>query len=156
MERMESKVQKNCVEACVQLSRKSYPAYKSLAGGYDFGRYQLWIDHVQGDPFASPSNVHIEISQKVAGFPEDYYKAGPARRALSDFLIRQFAGQVETYNFKAKGSGKSGLITITRCGQEVLERSACEMDEKRIQMRFFVGFQLLGGPFRRRTGEDFI
>ena len=102
------------------VDRKSYPAYKSLAGGYDFGRYQLWIDHVQGDPFASPSNVHIEISQKVAGFPEDYYKAGPARRALSDFLIRQFAGQVETYNFKAKGSGKSCLITITRCGQEVL------------------------------------
>ena len=126
------------------VDRKSYPAYKSLAGGYDFGRYQLWIDHVQGDPFASPSNVHIEISQKVAGFPEDYYKAGPARRALSDFLIRQFAGQVETYNFKAKGSGKSGLITITRCGQEVLERSACEMDEKRIQMRFFVGFPAFG------------
>lgn len=126
------------------VDRKSYPAYKSLAGGYDFGRYQLWIDHVQGDPFASPSNVHIEISQKVAGFPEDYYKAGPARRALSDFLIRQFASQVETYNFKAKGSGKSGLITITRCGQEVLERSACEMDEKRIQMRFFVGFPAFG------------
>ena len=126
------------------VDRKSYPAYKSLAGGYDFGRYQLWIDHVQGDPFASPSNVHIEISQKVAGFPEDYHKAGPARRALSDFLIRQFAGQVETYNFKAKGSGKSGLITITRCGQEVLERSACEMDEKRIQMRFFVGFPAFG------------
>ena len=126
------------------VDRKSYPAYKSLAGGYDFGRYQLWIDHVQGDPFASPSNVHIEISQKVAGFPEDYHKAGPARRALSDFLIRQFAGQVGTYNFKAKGSGKSGLITITRCGQEVLERSACEMDEKRIQMRFFVGFPAFG------------
>lgn len=54
------------------VDRKSYPAYKSLAGGYDFGRYQLWIDHVQGDPFASPSNVHIEISQKVVGFPEDY------------------------------------------------------------------------------------
>ena len=126
------------------IDRKSYPAYKSLAGGYDFGTYQLWIDHVQGDPFASPSNVHIEISQKVAGFPEEYYKAGPARRALSDFLIRQFARQVETYNFKAKGSGKSGLITITRCGQEVLERSACEMDEKWIQMRFFVGFPAFG------------
>ena len=51
---------------------------------------------------------------------------------------------METYNFKAKGSGKSGLITITRCGQEVLERSACEMDEKRIQMRFFVGFPAFG------------
>lgn len=126
------------------IDRKSYPAYKALAGGYDFGTYRLWIDHVQGDPFASPSNVHIEISQKVAGFPEEYYKAGPARRALSDHLIRQFARQVETYNFKAKGSGKSGLITITRCGQEVLERSACEMDENWIQMRFFVGFPAFG------------
>ena len=37
------------------IDHKSYPAYKSLAGAYQFGTYVLVIDHVQGDPFASPS-----------------------------------------------------------------------------------------------------
>ena len=32
------------------IDHKSYPAYKSLAGTYQFGSYLLSIDHVQGDP----------------------------------------------------------------------------------------------------------
>ena len=39
------------------LNRKSYPAYKSLKGAYRFPNYILSIDHVQGDPFASPSHI---------------------------------------------------------------------------------------------------
>ena len=35
------------------INRKSYPAYKSLAGSYTFGKYILNIEHVQGDPFAA-------------------------------------------------------------------------------------------------------
>ena len=30
------------------IHRKSYPAYKSLKGSYQFGHYILSIDHVQG------------------------------------------------------------------------------------------------------------
>ena len=36
------------------IDHKSYPAYKSLKGIYRFPAYTLSIDHVQGDPFASP------------------------------------------------------------------------------------------------------
>lgn len=32
------------------MDRRSYPAYKSLAGTYQFEKYKLIIDHVQGDP----------------------------------------------------------------------------------------------------------
>lgn len=48
------------------------------------------------------------------------------------------------YTFRAKGSGKSGLISVTRCGQEVLERTACEITEQGITIRFFVGFPANG------------
>ena len=41
------------------IDRKSYPAYKSAQGIYDFGDYQLCIDHVQGDPFASSLQAEI-------------------------------------------------------------------------------------------------
>lgn len=126
------------------IDHRSYPAYKSLAGGYQFGNYQLFIDHVQGDPFASPSSLHIEMAHKEAGFPEAYYKTRCPRIALEDFLTRQFAFQVEDFNFKAKGSGKSGLIAITRCGQEVLERSACQITDTKVMIRFHVGFPAFG------------
>lgn len=126
------------------IDHKGYPAYKSLAGAYRFGNYVLVIDHVQGDPFASPSSLHVEISYKEAGFPEAYRKEKETRIALQDDLTRRFAEQFERYNFKAKGSGKSGLLTISRCGQEVLERSACEIKENKIIVRFQVGFPAFG------------
>ncbi len=126
------------------VDHKSYPAYKSLAGSYQFGNFMLFIDHVQGDPFASPSSLHVEILHRDAGFPEAYYAQTSARIALQDHLTRQFSSQFEDYNFKAKGSGKSGLLSITRCGQEVLERSACQITGQKIIARFHVGFPAFG------------
>ena len=126
------------------IDHKSYPAYKSLAGIYQFNNFYLSIDHVQGDPFASPSSLHIEILHKVAAFPPTYYERDCSRIALQDFLTRQFASQFEDYNFKAKGSGKSGLLSITRCGQEVLDRSACEITDSKVIARFHVGFPAFG------------
>ncbi|PNV65113.1 isopentenyl-diphosphate delta-isomerase [Rubneribacter badeniensis] len=109
------------------LDRRGYPAYKSLAGAYRFADFCLFIDHVQGDPFAAPSSLRVEAPYAAAGFPERFRRGRAARTALADFLTRQMAAQFERCSFKAKGSGKSGLMSITRCGQEVLERSACEI-----------------------------
>lgn len=128
------------------IDRKSYPAYKSVQGSYDFKDYILSIDHVQGDPFASPSRLSIRIAGSKAGFPERLYDERMRRITLQDYLIRIFYAQVEKYNFKAKGSGKSGLISVSRCGQEVLERSACAIDPESgdILVRLEVGFPANG------------
>ena len=126
------------------INRKSYPAYKGLKGLYHFGNYILSIDHVQGDPFASPSHVSIQISHRNAGFPDEYYKDTLTKTTLCDYLTRQFEKQVSQYSFRAKGSGKSGLLTVSHCGQEVLSRTACEITEKGITARFFVGFPANG------------
>lgn len=124
--------------------RKSYPAYKSLRGSYQFDHYILSIDHVQGDPFASPSHISVRISHKTAGFPREYYSDHVTRVTLSDYLTRQFEKQASHYTFRAKGSGKSGLISVSHCGQEILERTACEITEKGITARFFIGFPANG------------
>lgn len=126
------------------INRKSYPAYKAAKGIYQFDRYTLSIDHVQGDPFASPSHISIRIRHRDSGFPADYYKDALTRTTLADYLTRQFEQQVNRYTFRAKGSGKSGLISVTHCGQEVLTRSACEITDKGIVARFFVGFPANG------------
>lgn len=126
------------------INRKSYPAYKGLKGLYHFGNYILSIDHVQGDPFASPSHISIQISHRDAGFPVEYYKDTLTGTTLCDYLTRQFEKQVSQYSFRAKGSGKSGLLTVSHCGQEILSRTACEITEKGITARFFVGFPANG------------
>lgn len=126
------------------INRKSYPAYKSLRGAYQFDRYILSIDHVQGDPFASPSHISVKLSHKDTGFPTEYYKDSLTCITLGDFLNRQFEQQVNRYTFRAKGSGKSGLISVSHCSQEVLARTACEITEKGITARFFIGFPANG------------
>lgn len=110
------------------INHKSYPAYKSTRGAYQFPRYTLSIDHVQGDPFAAPSRVSVHINGKTAAFPTSLYGTYKKRVALQDYLLRQFARAIAPYSFRAKGSGKSGLLGVSRCGQEILERTACVLN----------------------------
>ncbi len=126
------------------IDHKSYPAYKSLAGAYQFGTYVLVIDHVQGDPLCVPIRAASGNSWKLSGFPEELRDQDCKRIALQDHLTRLFFSQTERFSFRAKGSGKSGLISISRCGQEVLERSACEISRDTITVRFHVGFPAFG------------
>ena len=108
----------------MSINRKSYPAYKDLRGSYQFPGYQLNIDHVQGDPFASPSKVRIEVPGSQAGFRTEWYDTREKKIALEDFLLCGFGKKLKNYSFQAKGSGKSGLMSVSRPGQEILERTA--------------------------------
>lgn len=130
----------------INIDRKGYPAYKGTKGNYRFAKYVLCIDHVQGDPFAAPSRLHVEVSGKTAGFPEELYDRKHKRIAFQDHLTRLFEKQIRKYSFQAKGSGKSGILSVTRCGQEILERSACTLNSRNgdIIVRFEVGFPANG------------
>ncbi|BDF34077.1 ATPase [Lachnospiraceae bacterium] len=128
------------------IDHKGYPAYKGTKGSYRFGTYELSIDHVQGDPFAAPSRLSVRVHGRTAGFPIRLYDEKYKRIALQDYVTRQFAAQAARYTFQAKGSGKSGIISVTRCGQEVLERTACTIDGQTgdVTVRFEVGFPANG------------
>lgn len=126
------------------IDRKSYPAYKSAQGAYDCSDYILSIDHVQGDPFAAPSKVSVTISHQKAGFPSAFFDTDYKKRAFEDYLVRQFSKEIARFNFKAKGSGKSGLLSISQPGPEILTRTACECHAKGITARFQVGFPANG------------
>lgn len=130
-------------ELC-SINRKSYPAYKGLKGAYQFPDYQLFIEHVQGDPFAAPSVLRIFVPHSKAKFPERYYWDKCSKVALQDALLRRFAEISAKFCYQAKGSGKSGVIQVSHCGQEVLERTACEITKEGIHIRFFVGFPANG------------
>ena len=129
-----------------RIDRRGYPAYKDTRGTYQFPNYILSIDHVQGDPFAAPSRLSILVKGRAAGFPPELYDRPHRRIALQDQLTRRFGAAAERFSFQAKGSGQSGLIAVSRCGQEVLERTACRLDPKSgdVLMRFQVGFPANG------------
>ena len=94
-----------------EIDHKGYKAYKVLEGEYDFGAYRLWIDHVQGDPFASPSRVRI-VYRNQGNIPVSYFESRHRRIAVEDYLLRSLHRFLRNGDGRAaKGSGKSGLVT---------------------------------------------
>ena len=141
-----------------RIDRRGYPAYKDTRGAYQFPGYVLSIDHVQGDPFAAPSKLSIHVSGKTAGFPRDLYETRCRRLALQDELTASLAAGRPQFSFQAKGSGQSGLISVSRCGPEVLERTACRLDPERgdVLLRLEVGFPANGRTINARELEKIL
>ncbi|MDJ0579788.1 ABC-ATPase domain-containing protein [Crocosphaera sp.] len=129
----------------IQLDGRNYKAYKDIKANYQFSKFNLIIEHIQGDPFASPSKLIIKIPNTVTQFPSDLYKNESRKIALEDYLIRQFS-QVCQQKSNHRGTGKSGKISITKIGQEILKRTAANINKNEIEIRFSVGL-----PARGRT-----
>ena len=139
-----------------KIDGKGYKAYKALEGRYDFKKYVLSIDHVQGDPFASPSRVRVIIDNKVAQIPEELFDNKNKEIAVCDFLTRLFSKNIRNQSEKIFGSGKSGLIEISRCPQEILERTAIIRNKNFFEVRFYVGFPARGRSVLARELEKII
>ena len=139
-----------------KIDGKGYKAYKVLEGKYDFKKYVLSIDHVQGDPFASPSRVRIIIDNKIAQIPEELFDNKNKEIAVCDFLTRLFSKNIRNQSEKIFGSGKSGLIEISRCPQEILERTAIIRNKNFFEARFYVGFPARGRSVLARELEKII
>lgn len=133
------------------IDHRGYPAYKETHGVWRFEEFILGIDHVQGDPFAAPSRLHVEVLESVAGIPTDMYDTPEKKIALEDHLLRRFVRASGKFSFQAKGSGKSGVIAVMRPGQEVLARSAVEIcKDGGLIARFEVGFPANGRTINAR------
>lgn len=138
------------------IDHRSYPAYKSLTGNWSFDQYILNIEHVQGDPFAAPSQLSVAVDARTAGFPSRYWSTAWTRTALEDYLLRRFGFQAGRFSRQAKGSGKSGVLDVTRPGQEVLERTDCQVRGGAVTLRFEVGFPANGRTINARELERIL
>ncbi len=110
----------------------------------------MLVDYVQGDPFASPSQLRVIIPQTVAKFPSLLYQSLSREIALRDYLTRQFSQEAKRVSSN-RGTGKSGLISIASLGQEVLIRNAVLIDTEAVEVRFIVGLPARG---RRVLGRQ--
>jgi len=131
----------------LSIDGKGYGAYKSVQGGYDSGWFQIFIDHVQADPFAPPSRLRARVVHRVSDFPRELFNDRAGRVALQDFLARALHRQLKSSGPEDRaGTGKSGVLSIDRCGQEILERTAILVTADFIEARFSLGL-----PARGRT-----
>lgn len=145
----------------LSIDHRGYPAYKETRGQWSCGNYILSIDHVQGDPFASPSNVSVIVPGRIALFPGDYMTPKYRLVTLEDMLLRLFSRQLRDRDrdrqhggdSRREGSGKSGLVTVSRPGQEILERTACRVDPVSgdVTVRFEIGFPASGRSINARA-----
>ncbi len=137
-----------------------YKAYKNIRGEYDFGDFTLFIDHVQGDPFAAPSRVRVIVPAEIARIPPELIENRNRSIGLASYIAGEFArsaGQVR----ERRGSGKSGLIEMDRPGQQVLERTALMLDGGEVEGRFVVGLpaagrRVLGRQADQLFGSDLV
>ncbi|MBM6905078.1 ABC-ATPase domain-containing protein [Collinsella tanakaei] len=151
------KTDRDLARQLASIERRGYPAYKSLRGSYDMGGFTLSIDHVQGDPFAAPSQLSVVVPARTAGFPRSLFDTPHRKVALEDVLIRRFAQAASRVSFKVGGSGKSGLLATSRPGPEVLARSACEVSrDGSITLRFEAGLPAHGRTVDARACERML
>lgn len=127
------------------INHKPYGMYKQLQGnGYDFKDFILWIDHVQGDPFAAPSRIRLELLTVSHGFSQALWNSRETKTALEDYVLRGFLRSLRANEDTRAGSGKSGNLSSCRVGQEVLERIAVLFGKKSLEVRMEAGFPARG------------
>lgn len=127
-----------------RIDGKGYKAYQDLKGRFDFGRFTLFIDHVQGDPFAPPSRMRVRVNQAIAGFPKELFLTNSRSIALRDYLTRRFDEGIRGLAKGRKGTGKSGLIGIDVGGQEILDRSSMVCNDEYLEARITIGLPAQG------------
>lgn len=138
------------------LDGRGYGAYRSVKGAYDAGDLVLHIEHVQGDPFATPSRFRIEVPAMNAGYPEWARSTRDRRRAAADFVNRILLERMLDAPSTA-GSGRSGELRVLRPGQEVLERTSVQLHEDgSLDARFRVGLPARGRRILGRAAAQLV
>ncbi|MBD0362060.1 MAG: ABC-ATPase domain-containing protein, partial [Coleofasciculus sp. C3-bin4] len=147
--------QENLRQLLLQLDNRGYKAYKAIQGSYEFPDFTLIVDRVQGDPFASPSQVRVQLPQSVAGFPRNLYQSRSREIALRDYLTRQFDHAARDISSR-RGTGNSGLIAIAHVGQSVLERTSAFVTDELVEVRFVVGLPARGRSIAGRQAAQML
>ncbi|RLE33019.1 ATPase [Candidatus Acetothermia bacterium] len=134
-----------------RLNGKGYGAYKDIEGVWRFPDFVLFVDHVQGDPFATPSRLRVRVPMEVAGIPRDFYRNRPRKVALEDFLVRVLARCIPKLTKGNRGSGHSGRFAVVTFGQCILPRTAVWVTEDHVEAILAVGLPAAG---RRILGHE--
>ncbi|MFC4559087.1 ABC-ATPase domain-containing protein [Virgibacillus kekensis] len=144
---------KELMQKLKQLDGKGYKAYKSVQGHYKYKNFNLHLDYVQGDPFASPSKIRVVIPAAKREVKKTWLETEARKTATEDIIARKVGSAITQGNFFIKGSGKSGQILFDKPGQEVLERSAVQVSPESMTVCISVGLPANGRRINGREAE---
>jgi predicted ABC-class ATPase len=126
-----------------RIDRSGYGAYERIEGAWEGDGFDLFVDRVQRDPFATPTQVRLRIPQSVARIPADLCHERSRRIATEDFLLRTFARAAGNAP-RIGGSGRSSEVRVDAGGAEIVPRSGCALTEEYVELRFRVGLPAAG------------
>ncbi|MBO8157556.1 MAG: ABC-ATPase domain-containing protein [Bacillaceae bacterium] len=136
-----------------QIDGKSYKAYKSIQGTYQYDHFKFSIDYVQGDPFASPSKIRVHIPFKKRPIQSHWRNNRHRKIYAEDLIARHVAKAIRRQNIQIRGSGKSGMISIDEPGQEILDRTAVSIYQKETIICLSIGLPANGRRINGREAE---
>jgi predicted ABC-class ATPase len=110
--------------------RGGLSAYRGVAGAYDFGHFQVFIDYIQKDVSSSPTRLRLRVDQQTARFPKRFTASPAAYRATADWIARQAAALLER-----RGSDAMAGLTVDAGNQVVLERTAVRLFAEAVELR---------------------
>lgn len=139
-----------------RIDGRGYKAYKDLQGRYVFEGGELFVDYVQGDPFASPSKMRVRLGAETATLPPELFASRVRRVALEDFLARRARSALRRCGGGNRGIGKSGLMQVDAGRQEVLERAAVRVCSDWVEARVEVGLPAAGRRILGREAETML
>ena len=104
-----------------RIDGRGYPAYKDLRGAWELGELTLFLDHVQGDPFAAPSKLRLRVPARAARLPEELFENRTRTLALADYLARRAADAIRSIGSRGGGS-REGRGRGGRGGERLARR----------------------------------
>ena len=132
-----------------------YGAYRRAKGTWEGRGLTLHVDHVQGDPYATPSRVRFHLPPGTHGIPDDAWSRPARERGLRDFVLRAFREACRKLP-PVSGSGKSGRVRVSVDGPIVVERSGCTIDAGGLTLRFRVGLPAGGRTCFGHSAADLL
>ena len=141
----------------LRIDGRPYGHYRDLRGRrYPLTSGALTFEHIQGDPFAAPSRLRVDLPAPQLRLPPWARNSSDARRAAADFLQRALRPALAAAAGGA-GSGRSGLLEIAPAGQEVLERTGVAVDaEGGARIRLSAGMPAAGRRILGRAAAELL
>ena len=134
-----------------QIDGKSYKGYKDIQGKHAFQNYDVFMDYVQGDPFAAPSKIRIRIPNEKRPIQKEWKESRSRKIYAEDRIARAVAKAIAKNHTDVKGTGKSGMVAIDRPGQEILDRAAVNLNPEDMTVCLTIGLPANG---RRINGRE--
>ena len=137
-----------------RIDRKGYGAFKDISGTHDFGRFILFVDRVQRDPFAPPSLIRIRTKENA--FDPTLFETPVRRVAFEDFLTRSVEREIRHTVRGHRGSGGSGRVEIQRTSQVVIPRTSMVVEPGYVEARMAVGLPAQGRSVDARAAKTVL